>query len=103
MLMHLVQLLLPTMDNVGKPYDDAIFADLQKEFVERFGGVTAHSRAPAKGIWEHDGDNETDDIIIVEVMAEKFNRPWWQALRAKLEERMRQKQIIIRTHTIEII
>jgi hypothetical protein len=101
--MYLVQILLPTADNEGKPYGDQVFADIQKRLTETFGGVTAYSRAPAKGVWSHQGKNEFDDIVIVEVMAGNFDRAWWQSLRAVLQTQLRQKQIVIRAQAIEIV
>jgi hypothetical protein len=89
--MHLVQLLLPL-------YDEAVAHDL----TERFGGLTAYTRAPAKGVWKPpSGGTERDDIVVYEVMVEVLDRPWWARYRVELEARLQQKEIVIRAHAIE--
>ena len=49
--MYLVQLLLPVTDNGGNEFPESVMRSVQAELCERFGGLTAYSRAPAKGIW----------------------------------------------------
>src|SRR5438132_768830 len=49
---YLVQLILPVYDNDGAPIGRALFAQVRRELTERFGGVTAYTRAPAEGMWE---------------------------------------------------
>lgn len=101
--MHLIQILLPTADNQGRPFADALLADIQRDLTDLFGGVTAHIRAPAKGVWSHEGKHDVDDIAIVEVMSEDLDRAWWRDFRARLERELRQEQIIVRTQIIELI
>ncbi len=50
--MHLVQILLPLADNRGRPFPAAMLGDVRRELTERFGGLTAFTRAPAEGFWE---------------------------------------------------
>ena len=84
--MYLVQLLLPRYDR-----------EVQKELAERFGGVTAYARAPAKGVWKpRRGKTEKDDIVVYEVMVKRIERRWWAAYRRRLEARLRQSEIVIR-------
>jgi hypothetical protein len=73
---------------------------VQAELCERFGGLTAYSRAPAKGIWAHDGERQKDDIVTVEVMADKLDENWWREFRARLEKLFGQEELIIRAHEI---
>ena len=101
--MYLVQILLPTADNEGRPFDDALFAGIQKNLTDRFGGVTAHVRAPAKGVWAAHGKQAVDDIVTVEVMTPDLDRSWWSGFRAQLERELRQQQIIVRAQAIETI
>lgn len=49
--MHLVQLLLPIDDEAGQPIPRAHYDALALALTERFGGVTAYTRAPATGLW----------------------------------------------------
>jgi hypothetical protein len=99
--MHLIQLLLPLRDNAGAPYEDHLFQSINASLVERFGGVTAFSRAPAKGTWLNANREERDDVIVVEVMAEGLDRLWWQGFRERLESDMGQTEIVVRTHHID--
>ena len=48
--MHLVQLLLPLYDNSGNAFSETVFSGIRGELTEGFGGVTAFTSAPAKGL-----------------------------------------------------
>jgi hypothetical protein len=101
--MHLIQLLLPLADNEGNPFDAAVPAALRRDLAERFGGLTAFTRAPAEGVWAHGGKKDRDDIVVVEVMAETLDRAWWKALRLRLERDLRQQSILVRCHEVEVL
>ena len=93
----LVQILLPLYDNDGVPFGEETFAPTRAELLERFGGVTAYQRAPARGLWKTDeGDVARDDVAVFEVMAEELDRAWWTRYRGTLERRFRQDTIVIR-------
>ena len=98
---YLIQLLLPLRDNEGQPYGQALFKDINASLAARFGGVTAFSRSPAKGIWINSDHEERDDVIVVEVMAEALDRDWWLTFRQQLEISMKQAEIVVRSHAIE--
>ena len=94
--MHLVQLLLP----LGEKQKD--YQRVVHELTERFGGVTAYSRAPAAGLWKDESQRtERDDIVVVEVMVEGLDRQWWADYRKRLEARLHQQAIIVRAQEIE--
>lgn len=99
--MHLVQLLLPLYDNAGAPQPRAQFAAVRQELVNRFGGLTAYTRAPAKGEWAGPGAVEHDDIVVYEVMVEGLDRGWWSTYRASLEQRFGQDEIAVRALAVE--
>ena len=48
---YLIQLLLPLYDNLGNRFPAKSYATVRSDLAERFGGITAHSRAPAEGLW----------------------------------------------------
>jgi hypothetical protein len=48
---YLVQILLPVRDNDGQPFANDPHGATRRELLDRFGGVTAHQRAPAHGLW----------------------------------------------------
>jgi hypothetical protein len=98
---YLIQLLLPLSDNQGQPYEHTLFKDINAFLTEKFGGVTAFSRSPAKGTWINDGKAEQDDVIVIEVMAETLDRDWWLTFRQRLEITMGQAEIVVRSHAIE--
>lgn len=95
--MHLVQILIPLRDNDGNPFPRKWLDDVRTELTHRFGGVTAHTRAPAVGAWkDDDGDVARDEVVIVEVVDEALDRGWWGAFRGRLEEQYRQEEMMIR-------
>ena len=96
--MYLVQILLPVYDNDGHAFAAAEYLRLRTELADRFGGVTAYTRAPARGVWKDDATGETqrDDIVIFEVMTDTLDRKWWSAFRHHLEEHFRQDTLIVR-------
>jgi len=52
--MFLVQLLLPLYDNDQQALPRSLFRTVSEELIERFGGLTTYSRAPANGYWLED-------------------------------------------------
>jgi hypothetical protein len=100
--MHLVQILLPLRDNHGRPFPPALFEAVRQEMTERFGGVTAYSRAPAEGAFEaRAGNVANDDIVIVEVMCEGLERAFWSAYREHLTRVFEQEELVVRSLPLE--
>ena len=99
--MHLVQILLPLYDPDGERFAQELYARVKDELTERFGGLTAYARAPAEGLWESKpGRTQRDDIVVYEVMAEELDASWWTGYRRELEERFRQRELVVRAHAI---
>jgi hypothetical protein len=102
--MYLVQILLPVYDNEGRAFDASEYVGLRSELADRFGGVTAYTRAPARGVWRDDsGESKRDDIVIFEVMTADLDREWWTGFRRELEQRFRQESVIVRALTSTLI
>jgi hypothetical protein len=99
--MHLVQLLLPLMDPDGKPFPRSQYRKIRKELTERFGGLTAYTRAPAEGLWDEGDEVEFDDIVVYEVMVPDLDRQWWADYRARLEVAFEQEELVVRAQAIE--
>jgi hypothetical protein len=96
----LIQLLLPS------PLDPeaSTLSLTHRELVERFEGLTAYVRSPAKGFWTAPtGAVERDDVVMVEVVAETFDRQWWRDYAAVLAERFAQDEIHVRATPIEVL
>jgi len=95
--MYLVQILLPLYDNEGHAFEAREYVQLRGELADRFRGVTAYTRAPARGVWKDDaGETTRDDIVIFEVMTDTLDRAWWTQFRQVLERRFRQDSLIVR-------
>ena len=95
--MFLVQLLLPIRDEAGTPFPREHYDTLARELTDRFGGVTAYTRAPASGLWEEpSGEKVRDDVVIYEVMVEMLDAKWWAGVRQRLEARFTQQELVIR-------
>lgn len=103
--MHLVQLLLPLFDNEGRRQPEEVFRRVRAELTERFGGLTEHARAPARGLWQDDATGRTnqDEIIVYEVMVAAIDGAWWKSYRETLEAAFRQKELVIRSQEIELL
>jgi hypothetical protein len=100
--MVLIQLLLPT---TGAADHGAMtpLAETRRELVEQFKGVTAYMRSPAKGLWTApDGHTESDDVVMVEVVTETFDRLWWRTYAATLARRFGQDTIHVRACPVEM-
>ena len=100
--MVLIQLLLPVTDaTAGAPADVSISTTMG-ELAERFDGLTAYIRSPAKGLWTApDGHTERDDVMLVEIVTEAFDRVWWRAYQESLAKRFAQQEIHVRAFTIQ--
>lgn len=94
--MHLVQLLLPLYDEHGGALHRDLYATVRRELVDRFGGLTAYTRAPATGLWADDGTVAKDDIVVYEVLVDALDRDWWATYRKALEQRFAQDELMIR-------
>ena len=101
--MVLIQLLLPT-SRAASPEGPGPLAETRRELGARFNGLTAYLRSPAKGLWTApDGHIEQDDVVMVEVVTESFDRAWWRTYSETLAQRFRQDTIHIRAMPVELL
>ncbi|MBC7388753.1 MAG: hypothetical protein H7329_06060 [Opitutaceae bacterium] len=102
--MKLIQIFLPLYNSKGVIFKEALFEKIKAKITEDFGGLTAYQRSPAIGLWKED-DKKTvkDDIIIYEVMAEKFEKIYWKKYKTELENVFSQDVIIIRVMNIQLV
>ena len=107
--MRLVQILLPLYDNEGVALPRQLFARVRDELTEKFGGLTAFTRAPAEGAWRPEGETggaagiRHDEVILFEVLAPSLERDWWADYRKTLEKRFRQDTVLIRATEVEML
>lgn len=99
--MNLIEILLPTKDNRGKPFAPDIYSSLRRDLTEMFGGVTAFTRAPAIGEDKEGSKVVRDGIIILEVMTDDIDYGWWKQYSESLEAIFDQDEIVIRALLIE--
>ena len=96
--MRQIEILLPAEENFSGKRNA-----LAHELTHRFGGLTAFTRAPAKGLFEQGGKQIEDDIVVFEIMTADLEREWWSALRKRLQVDFQQDEIVIRATAIERI
>ena len=110
--MVLIQLLLPTRVSDGdgalrrRRIADtmAALADTRQELTDTFDGLTAYLRSPATGLWTSpDGHREQDDVVMVEVVADRFDQTWWRRYVALLAKRFGQDEIHVRALGIQML
>ena len=101
--MHLVQLLLPLYNNSGIQFEQKLYTEVRNELVDRFGGITAYTRAPVHGLWQESEQIVRDDLIIYEIMVEKLEEEWWRGYREILENRFQQQSLVVRAHQILLL
>jgi hypothetical protein len=102
--MYLIQLLLPLYNNAGERFPKKLYGQVRDELFDRFGGLTAYTRAPASGLWQADEERTVrDDLVIYEVMVEDLDEKWWRDYRSELEKRFRQEALVVRAHKVRIL
>jgi hypothetical protein len=101
--MHLIQIFLPTRDNDGVVFEKPIFDEVRTDLANHFGGVTTYMRAPATGIWQEDGRNIRDELVVFEVMVDRLEREFWRLYRLELQEMFKQESIVMRAQRIELL
>ena len=100
--MVLIQLLLPMKG--AEPDGRAPLAETRRELANRFSGLTAYVQSPAKGWWTApDGHTEQDDVVMVEVVTDTFDRRWWRTYVTTLAERFGEESIHLRALQVELL
>lgn len=93
---YLIQILLPLYDNETQLLPVELHTDVKTALTEKFGGLTAHTRAPAEGEWKEGAREVLDDIVIYEVISQSLDKTWWKEYRQLLELRFKQEEVMIR-------
>lgn len=76
---YVIQIFLPVYTAKKRRIPSSKFVATRKELTEKFGGLTAYSRAPAQGLWKKDDKTVRDDIVVFEVMVGSLAPRWWAA------------------------
>ena len=98
--MKLVQLFIPLTAANAKQ----VLTELKEIVTQKFGGVTCYTQAPAEGIWREGGTRIVkDEVIVVEVMSANVDLHWWTELRASLEAKLEQEELLVRAFDVQRI
>jgi hypothetical protein len=101
--MVLIQLLLP-VEGATRAGNSPPFSRTRRELSARFTGWTAYLRSPARGSWTApDGRTEEDDVVVVEIVTDTFDRAWWREYASKLAERFGQERIHVRALRVDML
>lgn len=101
--MKLIEIFLPLTDNSGRKLRKELFVETRRELTERFGGLTAYSRSPARGFWKEKGRTTRDEVVVFEVMAKRLDRRWWREYRRGLEKRFKQEELVLRVLDCDMV
>src|ERR1700709_1762954 len=94
--MYLIEIFLPLADNSGSRFAPACFDKVRKTLTEKFGGLTAFTRAPAEGTETRGGHQRSDELIVFEVMTEPLDEAWWTGHRKVLHAHLTQGPTLLR-------
>lgn len=101
---YLVEVFLPLADDTGRAFPRRLHREVYRTLVARFGGVTAHARAPVRGAWrDREGTLAFDDLVVLEAMCARFDARWWQRFRKTLEKTFRQDAIVVRVQRVRLV
>jgi uncharacterized protein YnzC (UPF0291/DUF896 family) len=104
--MRKYDLYLPLKYNDGAEIQPEKLKQIRQELVERFGAITVSSlMSPYQGRWKYGGVEYIDDIIKIEVIAgnDRVTKRFFQDFKQRLKKSLRQIDILITTHGIQVI
>lgn len=104
--MRKYELYLPLKYNDGKDIEEEKLREVKAELVDAFGAITVSSlSSPYQGTWKYGGVEFIDDIIKIEVVAtnDRATRRFFKAFKERLKKSLRQIDILITTHGIQVI
>lgn len=96
-----IDIYLPLDYNDGRPIAEAKFVGLQRELLERFGGVTSTQRQfPLQGVWQTRSRVFQDRVVVFTVMDFRNETQleilrYLERLKGKLLRRFNQLEILI--------
>jgi hypothetical protein len=96
-----IEIYLPLDFNNGEPIPASRYVAIQRELLERFGGVTSVQRDfPLQGIWRAGGDVYHDRVVVFSVMDFRIETDleclrYLERLKGRLKRRLDQLEILI--------
>lgn len=97
---------LPLKYNDGTTIEEDKFRNIKTALVDKFGAITVSSlTAPYQGRWKYGGVEYLDDIITIEVVAsdDRATKKFFKEFKERLKKDLRQIDILITTHGIQVI
>ena len=97
---------LPLRYNNGKPVEPTKISNICDELAETFGAITVSPlSAPNQGRWKYGGVEYIDDIIKIEVVTtrDRQTKKFFIEFKERLKTSLRQIDILITTHGIQVI
>ena len=104
--MRKYELYLPLKYNTGRRIEARKIRAVKEELLESFGAFTVSSlSAPYEGRWKYGGVEYIDDIIKIEVVAtrDRETKKFFINFKERLKTSLRQIDILITTHGIQVI
>jgi len=104
--MRQYRLYLPLNYNDGQPVPVETINTVRDQLAEKFGGTTVSPlSAPYKGPWKYGSVEYIDNIVTMEVIADDDadTGKFFRDLKEQLKRELRQVEILITIHSIEVI
>jgi len=104
--MRKYELYLPLKYNNARRIEARKIRAVKEELLENFGAITVSSlSAPYQGRWKYGGVEYIDDIIKIEVVAtrDRETKKFFTEFKERLKTSLRQIDILITTHGIQVI
>ena len=97
---------LPLKYNNGKDIEAEKLRIIKAELIEAFGAITVSSlSSPYQGRWKYGGVEFIDQIFKIEIVAtnDRATKQFFKAFKERLKKSLRQIDILITTHGIQVI
>jgi hypothetical protein len=104
-----VEIYLPLEYNDGRRIEEAKYKRLHSELRARFGGVTStQSQFPLKGVWKSGSELYEERVVVFTMLdfrdqTESRLARYLERLKARLEERFEQEEILITVQELRAI
>lgn len=99
----MIQVFLPLYNNAGRRFPKKLYPPVRTCLLQRFGGLTAYTRAPVSGLWRSADKTVHDDLLIFEVMSAKLNQTWWRGYKRDLEKTFEQNALLVRAFSVRTL
>ena len=104
--MRKYEIYLPLKYNDGKEIEAEKIKQIKEELIGMFGAITVSSRSsPYQGTWKYGGVEYIDDIIKIEIVTsgDRVTKKFLKDFKERLKVSLRQVDILITTHGIQVI